>query len=54
MDCIEVRIVKYGIMLMGGNVCGDWKVDFFHSMAYYALTMNNCGKVQEGSNGGAD
>ena len=39
---------------MGGDVCGDWKVDFFHSMKCYALTMNNCVKVQEGYNVGSD
>ena len=54
MDCREVKIGKDDIIMMGGDVCGDWKIDFFHSMACYALIMKNCGKVREGSNGGAD
>ena len=40
--------------MMGGDVYGDWKIDYFHSMACYALTMENCGKVREGYIGGAD
>ena len=39
-------------MLMGGYVRGGWEIDFSHSMACYVLTMNNCGKVREGSNEG--
>ena len=39
---------------MGGDVCGDCRIDFFYSMSCYALTMNNCGKVGELSNEGAD
>ena len=39
-------------MLMGGDVCGDWEIEFFHSMKGYALTMNNCRKVPEVSNEG--
>ena len=54
MDCREVKIGKDDIIMMGGDVCGDWKIDFFHSMACYALIMKNCGKVREGSNRGAD
>ena len=41
-------------MLMGGDGYGSWKIDFLHSMACYVLTMNNCGKVREGSDGGVD
>ena len=37
-------------MMMGDDVCGDCKLDFFHRMACYALTMNNCGKLREVSN----
>ena len=40
--------------MMGGDVYGDWKINYFHSMACYVLKMNNCGKVREGYNGGAD
>ena len=40
--------------MMGGDVYGDWKIDYFHSMTCYALTMNNCEKVREGSNWGDD
>ena len=40
--------------MMGGDVCGDWKVDYFHSMACYALKMNSSGKLWEGSNGSDD
>ena len=47
-------IGKDGIIMMSGDVCGDWKIYFFHSMEWYALTMKNCGKVREGSNGGYD
>ena len=54
MDCRELQIGKDYIMLMGGGVCGDWKIDFFHSMTCYALRMSNCVKVQEGFNGGDD
>ena len=39
-------------MLMGCDVRGDWEIDFFHSMACYFLTTNNCGKLREGSNEG--
>ena len=39
--------------MVGGDVYGDWKIDYFHSMACYASTMNNCGKVREGYIGGA-
>ena len=38
MDCREVKIGKDDMMLMGGNVYGDWKIEFFHSMACYDLT----------------
>ena len=38
-------------MLMGVDVCGDLKIDFFHSMEFYVFKMNNCGNVQEVSNG---
>ena len=41
-------------MMVGGDFCGDWKVDFFHSRTCYALTMNICVKVQEVYNGGAE
>ena len=41
-------------MLMGVDVCGDWEIDFFHSMECYVLTMNNCVKVRKGSYEGAD
>ena len=41
-------------MMIGGDVYGDLKIAFFHSMECYAVTMNNCGKVRKGSNGGAD
>ena len=40
--------------MMSGYVCGDWKVDFFRSIACYDFTINNCGKIQQGSNGGSD
>ena len=39
---------------MGGDVHGNWEIDFFHSMSCYVLTMNNSVKVREGSNEGAD
>ena len=45
---------KDNIILMGGDVCGYWQIDFFRSMACYSLTMNNCGKLREGSNWGSD
>ena len=51
MDCIEVKIGSDDIMLMGGDVCGDCKIDYLRSMEFYALTMNNCGKVRKGSIG---
>ena len=38
------------IILMGGDVCGDWEINFFHSTVCYVLTMNNCGNLREGSN----
>ena len=41
-------------MLMFGDVHGDWKVNFFHGMACYVLTMKNYGKLREGSNEGVD
>ena len=41
---------KEDIMLMGGDVHGDWEIDFFHRMACYVLKMDNCGKLREGSN----
>ena len=41
-------------MLMGGDVRSDWEIECFHSMSCYVLTMNNCGKLQEGSNEGVD
>ena len=45
---------KYDVMLMGGDVPGDRETDFLHIMSCYVLTMNNCGKLQEGSNEGVD
>ena len=39
---------------MGGDVCGDWEIEFFHSMVCYILKMNDCGKLQEGSNDNVD
>ena len=54
LDCIEVKIGKEDIIMMGGDVCGDWKLDFFHIMVCYAFKMNNCVNIREGSNGGAD
>ena len=39
---------------MGGDVCGDWGIDFFHSMACYFFEINNRRKVWEGSNKGVD
>ena len=45
---------KYDIMLMGGDVHGNWEIDFFHIMACYIATMNSCGKPREGSNEGVD
>ena len=50
LDWIEVKTVKDDIMLMVGDVYGDWEIVFFHIMACYVLTMNNFGKVWEGSN----
>ena len=50
MDCREVKIGKDDIMLMGGDICGYLKIDFFHSMVFSDLIMNNCGKVQESYN----
>ena len=32
LDWIEVKTGKYVIMFMGGDVHGDWEIDFFHSM----------------------
>ena len=52
MNSGEVKIRKDDIIIMGGDVYGDWKIYYFHIMACYALTMNNCGKVWEGYNGG--
>ena len=45
---------KDDIMLVGGDFRGDWEIEFFHSMACYVLKMNNCGKLQKGSNEGVD
>ena len=50
LDWIEVKTGKDDIMLMDGDVRGDWEIDFFHSMACYVLTMNNCGYLRGGSN----
>ena len=41
-------------MLMGGDVHGDWEIGFFNSMTCSFLTMNNCGKLQEGFSEGVD
>ena len=41
-------------MMIGGDVYGDLKIAFFHSMECYAVTMNNCGKVRKGYIRGAD
>ena len=41
-------------MLMGGDVHGDLEIEFFHCMACYVLTMNNCKNLREGSNEGVD
>ena len=54
LDCREVKTGKGDIMLMGDDVRGDWEMEFFHSIACYVLTMNNCGKLWEGSNYGVD
>ena len=32
LDCVEVNIVKDGIMLVGGYICGDWEIYLFHTM----------------------
>ena len=45
---------KDDIILMGGDVCGDWEIDFLHIMACYVLIMNNCGKLREVPNEGVD
>ena len=45
---------KDDIMLMDGDVHGDWGIDFFRIMTGYVLTTNNCGKLREGSNEGVD
>ena len=50
LDWREVKTGKDDIMLMGGDVRGDWEIYYLHSMACYILTMNNCGKLQEVSN----
>ena len=52
LDYIEVNTGKDDIILIGGNVCVNWLIDFFHGMIYYVLTINNCGKLREGSNEG--
>ena len=41
-------------MLMRGDVRDAWEIDFFHSMAFYVLKMNNIGKARKGSNEGDD
>ena len=45
---------KYNIMLMSGDARGDLEIEFFHSMSCSVLTINNCGKLQEGSNYGVE
>ena len=45
---------KYDIMFMGGDIHSDWEIDFFHGMEFYVLTMNNYGKLREGSNESVD
>ena len=54
MDWREVKTGKDDIILMGGDAHGNWEIDFFHSMACYVLTMNNCARVREGYNEGDD
>ena len=54
MGCREVKTGKDDIILMGGDVRGDWRIEFLHSMACYVLTMNNCVKVREGSYEGSE
>ena len=41
-------------MLMCGDVRGDQQIEFFHIMACYILTMNNCGNVPEDFNESID
>ena len=45
---------KEVIILMGGDIHGNWEIDFSHSMACYVLTMKNHGKVLKVSNKGFD
>ena len=41
-------------MFIGSDVRCDQKIEMFHSMACYVLTMNNFGKLREGCNEGVD
>ena len=45
LDWREAKTGKYDIMLMGGDVRGDWVIDFFQIMTCYFFKMNNCGKL---------
>ena len=50
MYWVEVETGKDYIMLMGGDVRGNWGIYFLHIMACYLLTMKSCIKVCEDYN----
>ena len=41
-------------MLMVGNIRGNWEICFLRVIECYMLTVENCEKVLEGSNGAFD
>ena len=43
----EVKTGNKYIIIMGGDVCGDWEIGLFHIMTYYIFTMKNCRHVRE-------